>query len=194
MSLLFNLEKEVSSCKKCSLWKNRIKPAFGEGPENAKIMLIGLAPGYNENLQGRPFVGAAGKFLNRLIELAGLKRSELYITSVLKCYVPDNRPAIEEIETCSRYLDRQIEIIRPYVIIPLGSVALQYAAVRFNLHLPTISMIHGKVYFANAFNRRIAIIPMYHPAAALRNGALRKVLENDWLALRNKLEEIFSSM
>jgi DNA polymerase len=177
----------VENCKRCSLWKNRKKVAFGEGPENANIFLIGLGPGRNENLQGRPFIGAAGKFLNNLLALAGLSRKEVYITSVMKCYLLDNKATKEQIETCRQYLDRQLEIIKPSIIIPLGSIALKYVSEKFNVEFDRINEIHGRLFSAESSWGEIKIIPMYHPAAALRNGALRKTLEADWKKLRSVL-------
>ena len=182
---LERLRKEVGNCKRCSLWKNRKNVVFGEGPENASIFLIGLGPGRNENLHGKPFIGAAGKFLNHLLALAGLSRKEVYITSVMKCYLPKNKATKEQINACRRYLDRQLEIIKPSMIIPLGNVALQYVSEKFNVGFDRISKIHGKLFNAKASWGEIKIIPMYHPAAALRNGALRKTLEKDWKKLRS---------
>jgi len=182
---MLKLRKAVEKCQSCSLHKMRKKAAFGEGPENANVFLIGLGPGYNENIQGRPFVGAAGKFLNVLLSLAGLSREEVYITSVMKCYLPNNKATREQIETCSPYLDRQLEIIKPGIIIPLGSVALHYVSERFNIETAKISEIHCTLLNANASWSKIKIIPMYHPAAALRNGALRETLKNDWKKLRS---------
>ncbi|RLI39658.1 uracil-DNA glycosylase, partial [Candidatus Bathyarchaeota archaeon] len=103
------LRKEVEGCRKCPLWRTRKNPVFGEGPPDAEIMLIGLGPGRQEDLQGRPFVGAAGKFLDQLLEVAGLRREEVYITNVMKCFLPENRATDDEIKTCTQYLDQQIE-------------------------------------------------------------------------------------
>lgn len=178
--LLDSLRKEVERCKKCSLWKTRKKTAFGEGPGNANIFLIGLGPGKEEDIQGKPFVGPAGKLLNKLLSLAGLKREQVYITSVMKCYLPQNKATNEQIKACSQYLDMQLEIIKPRIIVPLGNVALQYVGKMFDIELNRISEIHCKIFDVNASWGEIKIIPMYHPAAALRNGALRKTLEEDW--------------
>ena len=187
-SNLEELRKKVENCKRCSLWKTRKKVVFGEGPENAGIFLIGLGPGRNENLHGKPFIGAAGKFLNHLLALAGLSRKEVYITSVMKCYLPENRATKEQIKICERYLDMQLEIVKPKVILPLGSVALQYVAEKFNIELDRISKVHGKLFNARASWGKVKIVPMYHPAAALRNGGLRKTLEEDWRKMRELLK------
>ncbi|MCD6247060.1 MAG: uracil-DNA glycosylase [Candidatus Diapherotrites archaeon] len=185
---LEELRAKVENCKRCSLWKTRKKVVFGEGPENASVFLIGLGPGHNENLQGKPFVGLAGKFLNHLLALAGLNRKEVYITSVMKCYLPENRATKEQIKTCKHYLDVQLEIIKPKIIVPLGNVALQYVAEKFNIGSDRISKIHGKLFNAKASWGKVKIVPMYHPAAALRNGGLRKMLETDWRRLRELLK------
>ena len=184
---LEELRELVEKCKKCDLWKNRNKVVFGEGPSDAEIMLIGLGPGYHENLQGRPFVGAAGKLLNKLLELAGLKREKVYICNVIKCYLPDNKPTEEQIRICSRYLDEQIALIKPKVIIPLGNVAKDYVFEKFGVEKKSMGKLHGKVFEINSLYGKVKIIPMYHPSAALRNPGLRKVLEEDWKRLRGKL-------
>ncbi|MEM2686703.1 MAG: uracil-DNA glycosylase, partial [Candidatus Bathyarchaeia archaeon] len=97
-----HLKLEVENCRKCSLWRGSRHKVVGEGPLNSRIMLVGLGPGYYENLEGRPFVGAAGKFLNSLLALAGLERGKLYITNVVKCYLPDNKATDEQVKMCSQ--------------------------------------------------------------------------------------------
>ena len=187
---LEELEREVERCRKCPLWRTRKKPVFGEGPPDAKIMLIGLGPGYHENLEGRPFVGAAGKLLDRLLELAGVERSKVYITNIVKCYLPENRVTREEVEACTPYLDEQIEIIQPKVIVTLGNVATEYIFGKLGIKLEPISRIHGKVFKASTLILQVTIIPMYHPAAALRNPGLRSVVEEDWMKIREVLLKV----
>lgn len=156
---LAQIAKEVATCMKCELHRTRKKAVPGEGPANAEIMLIGEGPGFYENEQGRPFVGAAGQFLDQLLEQAGLKRSEVWIGNVVKCRPPGNRdPLPEELAACDAYLERQIEVIAPKIIITLGRFSM-------NKFLPNakISLVHGQM-------RRVGnrfVIPMYHPAAAL---------------------------
>lgn len=181
---------EVENCRKCGLWKTRKYPVVGEGPLDAEIMLVGLGPGYHENLQGRPFVGAAGEFLNHLLELAGLDRSKIYITNVIKCYLPDNKATDEQIEACTPYLDRQIELIRPRLIIPLGSVATRYLLSKFNFPYSSMSRLHGKVYRVRSLTLTLNLAIMYHPASALYNPSMRAILENDWRILGERLKSL----
>ena len=162
------------------MWKTRDKPVLGEGPEDAEVLLIGLGPGYHENLEGRPFVGRAGKLLDRLLELAGWKRENVYITNVMKSYLPENEATDEQIEACTPYLDRQIDIIRPRIIVLLGNVAAQYIFHKFRLQLASMRMMHGRIFPISTLIMEAKIIPMYHPAAALRNPALRDTIEDDW--------------
>lgn len=178
---LDELEEVISRCQDCQLYQRRTRAVPGEGSRTAQIMFIGEAPGWYEDQQGRPFVGPAGQFLNELLALAGLKREAVYITNVIKCRPPGNRdPLPKEIEACKKYLDRQIELINPRVIVALG----RYSLARF-FPGETISKVHGtwrreggRVYFA-----------MYHPAAALHQQSLRKVLQEDILKLPQALAE-----
>jgi len=189
MRRLLELEKQVENCKACDLWKKRKHPVFGEGPENAKVMLIGLGPGYWENQKGRPFVGAAGKFLNELLSLAELKREDVYITNVVKCYLPENKVTEEEVKVCtSLYLDKQIEIIKPKIIITLGNVATEYIFKKFNLPLTSMNKLHGKSFIVSNLFLQAKIIPMYHPAAGLRNPGLRSTIEEDWKIIKEVIK------
>ena len=123
--VLKNIAEEVSSCKKCELHHSRDKGVPGEGPTNAEIMFIGEGPGFHENMQGRPFVGAAGDLLVELLDSIGMKREEVFIANVVKCRPPGNRdPAIEEQEACNSYLDHQIQVINPSVIVTLGRFSM----------------------------------------------------------------------
>jgi uracil-DNA glycosylase family 4 len=177
---LSELNRQVELCRKCGLWKTRSKAVFGEGPENANIMLVGLGPGYHENSEGRPFVGAAGKLLNELLALAGLEREGVYVTNIMKCYLPNNQPTEEEIKACTPYLDEQVEIIKPKTIILLGNVVNKYIFNKFGLQLSSMGNLHGKNFSASTLFLQVKIIPMYHPAAALRNPGLKDIVENDW--------------
>jgi DNA polymerase len=194
MKTLEELREKLRTCKRCLLWRNRKYPVFGEGPENARIMLIGLGPGYNENLQGRPFVGAAGKLLDKLLDLIDLKREEIYITNIIKCYIPNNKPTKNQVKVCtSNYLKKQIEIIKPRIIITLGNIATEYIFKKFNISIDPMGKIHGKLFKPLNSSSVKALIPMYHPAAALRNPKLITSITEDWKALKPILDNFRSS-
>jgi len=172
----------MASCVSCDLSKQRNRVVPGEGSDNADILFIGEAPGFNEDQQGRPFVGAAGAFLDELLRSVGLSRETVYIANVVKCRPPGNRdPLPNEIQACRPWLEQQIEIIQPRVIVTLG---------RFSLarYIPgeSISKVHGR-------ERRVGdklVFPMYHPAAALHQGSLRRVIEEDM----QKLPDVLASL
>jgi uracil-DNA glycosylase family 4 len=133
------LAAEITQCTKCLLHRGRTKAVPGEGPANSEIMFIGEAPGFHEDQQGRPFVGAAGKFLEELLESIGLKRQDVYIANVIKCRPPGNRdPLPEEIEACEPYLDRQIELIQPRMVVTLGRFSMARAFPRARISSSTI--------------------------------------------------------
>lgn len=179
---LRDLASQISVCTMCDLYKSRLHAVPGEGPSNARIMLIGEGPGFHENQQGRPFVGAAGKFLDELLANANLKREEVFITNVVKCRPPGNRdPQEEELQACSAYLDTQINLINPSIIVTLGrfSMAKFFGSVK-------ISQIHGQ---AKMFNGRL-VIAMFHPAAALHQPALKSSVIKDF----QKLPEYLKTM
>ncbi len=183
-NLLFDeITKEIFSCKKCLLYKTRHKPVPGEGSLDAEIMFIGEGPGRNEDLTGRPFVGAAGKFLDELLAGIGLKREDVFIGNVVKCRPPNNRvPLLSEIEACKPYLYAQIAIIQPKIICTLGNTPLNTL---ISPHL-TIGRVHGKVFKKDGFT----FIPLYHPAAALYHNALKVVLKEDFAKLKDYLENL----
>jgi DNA polymerase len=179
---LNSIAQQISVCKNCGLHASRKLSVPGEGPFNARIMLIGEGPGFHENQQGRPFVGAAGQFLEELLKNAGLSRSEVFITNVVKCRPPGNRdPQEDELAACSQYLDRQIELIDPEVIVTLGrfSMAKFFGAVK-------ISSVHGQ---AKVINGRL-IVAMFHPAAALHQPALKSTLLSDFAKLPEFLKRV----
>ncbi len=179
--ILAEVAREVNACQRCPLHLARRKAVPGEGPANARIMFIGEAPGFHENVQGRPFVGAAGQFLDELLEGIGLKREDVYITNVVKCRPPGNRdPEPEELEACMPYLDRQIQAIRPKVIVTLG----RYSMSKF-VQGVKISQVHGKPFKV----RGQLVVPMYHPAAALHQPSLRRVVEADFAQLPALIEQ-----
>jgi DNA polymerase len=182
MDSLAQIDREVSVCTDCPLSRNRSRAVPGEGPENAKVMLIGEAPGFNEDKQGRPFVGAAGHFLEELLALARLRREDVYITNTVKCRPLNNRdPLPGEMTACRKYLDRQIEIISPKVIVTLG----RHSLTSF-LSQETIGKARGKPRNVNG----ITLFPMYHPAAALHQPSLRKFIEEDIKKLPALLKEL----
>ena len=184
MNDLPEISAKVFKCQSCSLHHSRIKAVPGEGPTNATIMFIGEGPGFHENQQGRPFVGQAGKFLEELLAKAGLNRQEVYITNVVKCRPPGNRdPQPDELEACSEYLNRQIELINPKIIVTLGrfSMAKFFGQVK-------ISQIHGR-------DKKIGqryFVAMYHPAAALHQPALKNTLLEDFSKLKDFIHQVSS--
>ncbi len=157
----------------------------GVGPCPADVLIVGEAPGFNEDRQGEPFVGAAGKLLDTLLSRIGMSRSDVYITNVLKCRPPMNRdPMPNEAEACSPYLKQQMELIKPKVVLILGRHALEQL-------MPgqgSISRIHGSLIRRG----EVAYIPLYHPAAALHNGALVADLERDFDALKRYLDQLLA--
>ncbi len=179
--ILAQVAKEVSVCQKCALYHSRKKAVPGEGPADAEIMFIGEGPGFHENEQGRPFVGAAGNFLNELLAEAGLKRADVWIGNVVKCRPPGNRdPLPEELATCNEYQERQIAAINPKIIITLG----RYSMGKF-MPGAKISSVHGQM-------RRVGnrfVIAMFHPAAALHQASLKPAILKDFGQLPQLLEQ-----
>jgi len=178
---LDDLRAQIDVCTRCELYRGATNAVAGEGNPDARILLIGEAPGFHEDTQGKPFVGNSGKFLTELLAKAGLSREDVFITNVVKHRPPGNRdPFPDEIAACSIYLDQQIAIIDPDVIVTLGrfSMARYFPGER-------ISKIHGR---PKEVDGRF-VVPMYHPAAALHNGSLRPEIEADFLKLPRLLAE-----
>lgn len=176
---LKQIASEVSTCTRCALSTTRNKSVPGEGPISTEILLIGEGPGQNEDMQGRPFIGQAGKFLSELLAQAGLKREEVWITNVVKCRPPGNRdPLPDELSACNEYLERQIAALNPKIIITLG---------RFSMgkYMPgaKITQIHGQM---KRYGDRF-VIPMFHPAAALHQAALKPAILADFAKLPEML-------
>jgi uracil-DNA glycosylase len=172
---LKNIAQQVSVCTLCALHYSRKLAVPGEGPANAEIMFIGEGPGFHENEQGRPFVGAAGKFLDELLEKINMRRSEVFIGNVVKCRPPGNRdPLPEELQSCSDYLERQIQIINPKVIVTLGRISMAH-------FLPNARI--GEVHGQSMRIRGRLVVAMYHPAAALHQQSLRSTIEADFSRL-----------
>jgi uracil-DNA glycosylase family 4 len=181
MSELSELYVQIRNCTRCLLSQGRTRAVPGEGPEDAELMFIGEAPGFHEDRSGRPFVGAAGKFLDELLASIDVRRDQVYIANVIKCRPPGNRePLPNEIEACRPYLDRQIALIRPRLVVTLGrfSMARYFPGAK-------ISAIHGQP-------RKIGDViyyPMFHPAAALHQPGLRRTVEEDMQKIPRLLAE-----
>lgn len=178
---LDSLAEMVRVCVRCKLCNTRRNAVPGEGPPDARIMFIGEGPGANEDQTGRPFVGAAGQLLERLLGTIGLTREDVYIANVVKCRPPNNRdPEHDEIEACKPYLGRQLKIIDPDIIVTLGRFAMER-------WLPDkkITRVHGQRFH---YGNRL-IVPLFHPAAALRRPEWQVDLEADFLNLPDYVEE-----
>lgn len=166
------IAREVSACQRCMLHHSRKLAVPGEGPVDAQIMFIGEGPGFHENEQGRPFVGAAGKYLEELLGKINLHRTDVFIGNVVKCRPPNNRdPLPDELAACSDFLERQIQVMNPRVIVTLG----RYSMARF-LPNAKISDIHGQSFHIKGH----LIVPMFHPAAALHQPSLKSSIERDF--------------
>jgi uracil-DNA glycosylase len=170
----------TSACVKCRLGQTRTQVVFGVGNPDADLMFVGEAPGFHEDKQGFPFVGQAGKLLDRLLEGIGLARADTYIANVLKCRPPGNRdPAPDEIESCEPHLFRQLELVQPRVVASLGNFATKLLSGK-----PTgITRVHGQEQQVTVGGRSVLLFPLYHPAAALYTPAMLKVLEADFARL-----------
>lgn len=177
---LHQFREEIKDCRKCRLCESRTNVVFGEGNPEAGIMFVGEAPGENEDLQNRPFVGAAGKILTDLLGRIGLKREDVYIANVVKCRPPENRnPQPDEIEACKPFLWKQIDLIHPRVICTLGNFAAQTLLEK----KVAITKVRGQYFQV----RNFFVYPMLHPAAVLHQGRLRPALEEDFQKLKTFL-------
>lgn len=176
------IASEVSACTRCPLHQGRTQTVPGAGNPDSEIMFIGEAPGKSEDEQGIPFVGRSGQYLNYLLNLINLNRSDVFITNVVKCRPPNNRdPLTNEIDACRDYLDRQIEVIDPAVIVTVG----RFSMARY-FPKAKISKIHGQPHYEGKY----AYYPIYHPAAALRNPGLRRDMEEDFKRLLEVIAEV----
>lgn len=189
--LLDKIRIEVEKCQRCSLYKTRKNVVFGAGPANAKLTIISEAPGYWEDQKGVPFVGAAGKLLNELLRMVGLERNKIYICNVLKCRPPGNRdPRPDEVEACSPFLDRQIRIIKPRLIVTLGRHSASYILPKIGHPFRSMGVVHGKIFRGELFNKAVTVIPTYHPAAALYNPKYKDAIEEDFRVIRRELKRL----
>jgi DNA polymerase len=193
--LLDAVASEVIICKKCPLWKSRENAVPGVGRPKSRTMFIGEAPGRSEDLKGEPFVGAAGKFLDTLLSETGFSREQVFITNIVKCRPPRNRePKPQEVETCTHlYLDRQILIIQPELIVTLGSHSTSYVFSKAMLPFSSITQVRGKMYRAAVLGLPLSVFPTFHPASALYSPSYKEVLEHDFQLLGTKLQEARSN-
>ncbi|WP_048182631.1 type-4 uracil-DNA glycosylase [Methanoculleus sediminis] len=183
-----NLAAVIGECRKCPLWENTHHAVPGEGNPRAGLMLIGEAPGKQEDLTGRPFVGRAGKLLEGLLSGIGLTRDDVFIANIVKHRPPGNRdPRDEEILACTPYLEEQIRIIRPKVIVMLGRHSSRYILSFLPVEFDRITEIRGTVYPALLFGHPVRLIPTLHPAAALYNPGYRESLEEDFRIIGREL-------
>ncbi|MBI3671498.1 uracil-DNA glycosylase, partial [Candidatus Azambacteria bacterium] len=177
---LEEIEQQIKVCQECRLCEKRTNAVPGEGNKKAELVFIGEGPGKNEDIEGRPFVGSAGKFLNAMLESVGMKREDVFITNIVKCRPPNNRdPEEDEAQKCvSLYLWNQLELISPVLIATLG----RHSMYRFLPSHLKISDVHGKPKKVTneKTKKTFNILPLYHPAAALYNGGLRETLEKDF--------------
>lgn len=176
---LEEIAEQVKKCQRCSFCKNAANSVPGEGNPEAKIMFIGESPGYHEDQQGIPFCGQAGKLLDELLQSIEVKREGVFICNMLRHRPPENRdPLPEEIEACKIWLDRQIEIIRPKIIVTLG----RFSMAKF-IPEGKISFLNGQARFVDFAGRKYIVIPMFHPAAALRSLEIMSKLKEDFLKI-----------
>jgi uracil-DNA glycosylase len=181
---LQELAHSLHNCQHCKLAKlGRTQVVFGVGNPNAQVMFVGEGPGYNEDKQGEPFVGAAGKLLNELLQSAGLSRAEIYIANVVKCRPPNNRdPEPDEVETCKPFLFQQIDLIKPKLVCTLGRWSTETILER----KVSITKIRGQVIRHNS----LVVFPLLHPAAALHQGNLLPSLREDFGKLKHYLDQV----
>jgi uracil-DNA glycosylase family 4 len=185
------LNHEIITCIRCRLSEGRVHAVPGEGPVPAQVLMVGEAPGKREDELGRPFIGRAGSILQEMLSSIDLSREDVYITSIIKCRPPKNRdPKDDEIVACHPYLERQIALLRPSVIVPMGRFSAREICGGFGITEKQISDIHGKVFTAQASYGTIRILPVYHPAVVTHNPNLRSALRDDFAQLQKILDEI----
>ncbi len=189
--ILLQLNQEILTCTLCRLSEGRTRAVPGEGPVPSRILLLGEAPGQREDELGRPFVGRAGSILEELLSSINLSRKEVYITSINKCRPPGNRdPKDDEIAACNPYLERQIDLLKPQVIVPMGRFAAREICRSFGLTEGKISDIHGRVLHARAGFGAVIVLPVYHPAVVTHNPNLRPELTADFQQLKKVLDRM----
>jgi uracil-DNA glycosylase family 4 len=182
------LRREITRCTRCDLHLSRTHAVPGEGPLRARVFLIGEGPGREEDRRGLPFVGRAGTVLDGLLASIGLRRQEVFITSVVKCRPPDNRaPTREESRTCRSYLVRQLALVDPEVIVPMGQWAVWDLLELLEMEDRPIREVHGKTLSVTRDGKKRIIHPTYHPAVVTHNPKMRKPLEQDFQSLGETL-------
>ena len=183
------LRGQIAKCQRCRLHKTRTHTVPGEGSVDASIMFIGEAPGRNEDLQGKPFVGRAGDVFDQLLHSVSLTRDEIYLCNILKCRPPGNRePLSDEVQACVGSLDIQIKVINPQIIATLGRYATTYIFQKFLIPLKNISSVHGQVFDIETPFGPKKIIPLFHPAVATYDPNKIEVLLNDFQIFKNVLQ------
>jgi len=180
---LEEIRKELGDCKRCKLHRTRRTIVFGEGNNKAKLMIIGEGPGYDEDVQGRPFVGKAGQLLTKILQSISLQREEVYITNIVKCRPPQNRnPEPDEIQSCSPFLIKQIDVIRPKIICALGTFSAQ-TLLKTNTK---ITSLRGRIYEMAGMK----VLPTYHPAYLLRNPDKKREVWEDMKQIAQQMKEL----
>lgn len=190
METLEDIKKEILNCKKCPLHLTKTKYVPGVGSSNSGIVFIGEAPGREEDLKGEPFVGSAGKLLTELLLSVGLTREEVFICNVLKCRPPNNRdPLPEEVNVCGNYLIRQLNVLKPELIVCLGRHSASFVFELFGLPFTSITKLCGKVFEVENWNKKVKILPLYHPAAVLYRAQLREEYERQFKIISELFEK-----
>ena len=180
---LDDLKKKINECKKCNLYRSRHNVVIGEGPVNAKLMFIGEAPGYDEDMQGRPFVGRSGRKLRELLKKVGIKDSDFYIANILKCRPPNNRdPEDDEVKACYPFLQFQLDAIKPNIICTLG----RYASYKMLGEVKKMGDLRGKIFPKDNY----IIMPIYHPSFILRNNRMEPLYIEDLKKVKEELKKI----
>jgi DNA polymerase len=184
------LNNEIRNCQHCRLWQNATNPVPGEGTFEARLMLIGEAPGYWEDMKGRPFVGAAGRVLTELLSQINLSRDQVFIGNIVKHRPPNNRaPRVDEVLACAPYLDKQIKIINPYIIVTLGRHATKYLLSKESIQVDRISQLRGRIFTIKLAEQPYCVMPTYHPAALLYNASYKPEIQQDFLKIRQLLDQ-----
>jgi len=189
--LLKEVEKEILKCTRCPLYKTVRNKVPGEGNPNAEIVFVGEAPGEEEDKQGKPFVGRAGKLLTKLIEeILNLRREDVFITNILKCRPPNNRdPKEEEIKACFPFLAKQLEIIKPNIIVCLGRFSAKTLFNYFGLRFSSIMKVRGNPHYVQKWGKTVILFPTLHPAAALYHKEWLELIKEDFLKLRELIRK-----
>jgi DNA polymerase len=186
--LLDIIASEIVVCTKCRLSRNRKNAVPGEGSPDSQIMFIGEGPGRTEDVEARPFVGQAGKFLEALLSEISLVREGVFICNIVRCRPPSNRqPLPDEIHACTPYLNRQIKAIQPKIIVTLGNCSTGYIFSKASLSFRSITQMHGRPYKKNILGMTVTVFPTFHPAAALYSAKYKEQLTEDFQTLRSEL-------